>query len=292
MADNRRLFQVSSEQREELGRWAQSRALPAGEVFRARLVLAVADGTQLSGDRAETGRQCADCGEVEESFRAGRQATHGHSGGTGPNHPASAANAVRRQYALVLPQTGRGVADQQVHGAWPATIRNSSLKAVDIIGLYLNPPQHAAVFCVDEKTAIGAGSAGSGTAALSGPNRAARLRILPPWHAVAVCGAQGEDRPSGKQDGQTSRQRRFHRVSRGVDRQDQVGARDSHCARQSFRAQDPGGRRVLRRVPEGRFHFTPTYFSWLNQVGLWFAKIERDVIARGGFTSVADLRRK
>jgi transposase len=39
-------------------------------------------------------------------------------------------------------------------------------------------------------------------------------------------------------------------------------------------------------------HFTPTYSSWLNQVELWFAKIERDVIARGVFTSVPDLRRK
>jgi transposase len=39
-------------------------------------------------------------------------------------------------------------------------------------------------------------------------------------------------------------------------------------------------------------HFTPTYSSWLNQVGLWFAKIERDVIARGIFTSVPDLKRK
>jgi transposase len=36
-----------------------------------------------------------------------------------------------------------------------------------------------------------------------------------------------------------------------------------------------------------RFHFTPTYSSWLNQVELWFAKIQRDVIARGIFTSVA-----
>ena len=36
----------------------------------------------------------------------------------------------------------------------------------------------------------------------------------------------------------------------------------------------------------------PTYSSWLNQVELWFAKIERDCIARGIFTSVADLRRK
>jgi transposase len=39
-------------------------------------------------------------------------------------------------------------------------------------------------------------------------------------------------------------------------------------------------------------HYTPTYSSWLNQVELWFSKIERDVIARGVFTSVSDLKRK
>ena len=45
---------------------------------------------------------------------------------------------------------------------------------------------------------------------------------------------------------------------------------------------------------EGRvqFHFTPTSASWLNQVEIWFAKIEREVIARGIFTSVSDLARK
>jgi transposase len=40
------------------------------------------------------------------------------------------------------------------------------------------------------------------------------------------------------------------------------------------------------------FHFTPTYSSWLNQIEIWFSKIERDVIARGVFTSVKDLARK
>ncbi len=39
-------------------------------------------------------------------------------------------------------------------------------------------------------------------------------------------------------------------------------------------------------------HFTPTYSSWLNQVELWFGKIERDLLARGIFTSVPDLARK
>jgi len=51
-------------------------------------------------------------------------------------------------------------------------------------------------------------------------------------------------------------------------------------------------RDFLDTHPKVRFHFTPTYSSWLNQVEIWFDKIERDVIARGVFTSVTDLSRK
>ena len=51
-------------------------------------------------------------------------------------------------------------------------------------------------------------------------------------------------------------------------------------------------RDFLQRHPRVEFPFTPTYSSWLNQVELWFAKIEREVIARGIFTSVPDLARK
>jgi len=51
-------------------------------------------------------------------------------------------------------------------------------------------------------------------------------------------------------------------------------------------------RTFLLAHPNVRLHFTPTYSSWLNQVELWFSKIERDVLARGIFTSVADLARK
>ena len=50
-------------------------------------------------------------------------------------------------------------------------------------------------------------------------------------------------------------------------------------------------RTFLLAHPDERLHFTPTYSSWLNQVELWFSKIERD-LARGIFTSVADLVRK
>src|SRR5260370_38856575 len=45
MTDNRNLLKLIPEQREDLQRWAHSRTLPAGDVFRARLILALADGT-------------------------------------------------------------------------------------------------------------------------------------------------------------------------------------------------------------------------------------------------------
>ena len=48
----------------------------------------------------------------------------------------------------------------------------------------------------------------------------------------------------------------------------------------------------LERNPNVKLHFTPTYSSWLNQVEIWFSRLEREVIARGIFTSVNDLARK
>ena len=48
----------------------------------------------------------------------------------------------------------------------------------------------------------------------------------------------------------------------------------------------------LQQHPKVHLHFTPTYSSWLNQVECWFSKLQRNVIDRGIFTSVADLRRK
>ena len=41
-----------------------------------------------------------------------------------------------------------------------------------------------------------------------------------------------------------------------------------------------------------RIHYTPTYASWLNQIEIWFSKIQWDLIARGVFTSTKDLDRK
>src|SRR5260221_12137795 len=47
----------------------------------------------------------------------------------------------------------------------------------------------------------------------------------------------------------------------------------------------------LQAHPTVRIHYTPTYSSWLNQVEIWFSKIQRDVIPRGIFSSTTDLSR-
>jgi hypothetical protein len=64
-------------------------------------------------------------------------------------------------------------------------------------------------------------------------------------------------------------------------------------SRRELRREVPSSpfRRAAAR-PNVHFHFTPTYSSWLNQVEIWFSKVERDVIARGIFASVKDLARK
>jgi hypothetical protein len=80
VADNRKLLQVSSEQREELERWAQSRSLPAGDVFRARLILALADGQSYREIERRWGASAPTVSKwksrFEESGVAGLQARH------------------------------------------------------------------------------------------------------------------------------------------------------------------------------------------------------------------------
>ncbi len=44
MGQYRKLLALTKEERAEMTRWAQSGTLPAGDVFRARLILALADG--------------------------------------------------------------------------------------------------------------------------------------------------------------------------------------------------------------------------------------------------------
>jgi transposase len=166
-------------------------------------------------------------------------------------------------------------------------------KAADVIGLYVNPPDHAAVFAVDEKTAIQALDRLDPVLPLS-PGRTERHGFEYYRHGTLSLLA-ALDTQSGEVFGHTVPR---HTSAAFVDFLGDIVAtqpkrREIHVIADNLSTHKTQAvRTFLLDHPNVHLHFTPTYSSWLNQIELWFAKIERDLLARGIFTSVADLARK
>lgn len=166
-------------------------------------------------------------------------------------------------------------------------------KAADIIGLYMNPPQHAAVFSVDEKTAIQALDRKDPVLPLS-PGRAERHGFEYFRHGTLSLYAALNTR-TGEVLGKTAERHSSVEFVAFLNEivASQPRAKEIHVIADNLAAHKTDlVKDFLSKHPQLHMHFTPTYSSWLNQVELWFAKIERDVIARGVFTSVKDLAKK
>ena len=320
MIDNRKLLQLTPSQREELEGWAQSRSLPAGDVFRARLILTLSDGLSYREIERKLGASAPTVAlwkrRFEESGIAGLQGRHKGS------KPRAATPAIQ---ARVIRRVQEKPSDGSTHwscrklaaelGLSKSTVQRVlaqanlkphrlerymasndpqfESKAADIIGLYIHPPQHAAVFCVDEKSAIQALDRLDPVLPLS-PGRAERHGFEYYRHGTLSLYA-ALDVKTGKVQGKTAAR---HTSAEFVDFLTTLvgkarSAEEIHIVLDNLSAHKaPAVRDFLEANPKVRFHFTPTYSSWLNQIEIWFSKIERDVIARGVFTSVADLSRK
>src|ERR1700719_1269237 len=165
-------------------------------------------------------------------------------------------------------------------------------KAADIIGLYLNLPAHAAVFCVDEKTAIQALDRKDPVLPLS-PGRAERHGFEYFRHGTLSLYAAFNTK-TGEVLGKTAaRHTSAEFVAFLADIVvNQPRGKEIHVIADNLSAhKSQPVKNFLEAHRKVHLHFTPTYSSWLNQVELWFSKIERDVIARGVFTSLPDLKR-
>jgi transposase len=166
-------------------------------------------------------------------------------------------------------------------------------KAVDVIGLYLNPPQNAVVLCVDEKTAIQALDRTLPVLPLS-PGRAERHGFEYKRNGTLSLLA-ALDVHSGRVQGKTvDRHTSAEFVAFLEDlvahqREDQEihVVADNLSTHKTKRVAD-----FLENHPNVHMHFTPTHASWLNQIEIWFSKLKRNVLARGIFKSVKDLDRK
>jgi transposase len=184
------------------------------------------------------------------------------------------------------------------HGLQPHRVRTFKLsrdkqfveKLTDVVGLYLNPPDKALVFCVDEKSQIQAldrtqpglpmkrGRCGTmthdyvrhGTTTLF-----AALNVLD-GTVIGSC----FDR---------HRHEEFLKFLRQVDRQTPTGM-DLHLIVDNYAThKHPKVKNWIKRHKRFHLHFIPTSSSWLNLVERWFGEITRKQIRRGVFKSVEQL---
>jgi transposase len=173
---------LTADERAELEQITQSRTLPAGDVFRARLVLMLADGLPYRTIQERLDTTAPTISRWRDRFEK-----HRVVGLLEVRHPGQKPSVITPALqAKVLQLSRRKPNDSSTHwscrkmaqhlkiskdtvqriwhkaGLKPHRLQrymasddpDFERKAADIIGLYMNPPQHAAVFCVDEKSAI------------------------------------------------------------------------------------------------------------------------------------------
>jgi transposase len=288
---------LTEEQRSELSTWAASRTLPAGDVFRPRLILALAEGRTYTQIMASLGTTAPTISRWKQRFEeeglAGLEARHK---GSQPRVANAAVQAKIARKTQQKPTDGSThwscrkmaqalkLSKSTVQRMWAqARLKPHRLdrymvsndprfeeKAADIIGLYMNPPQHAAVFCVDEKTAIQALDRLDPVLPLS-PGRAERHGFeyyrhgtLSLYAALDVKTGQVHGMTAGEHTSQD-----FIAFLEGLVERTPTADKELHVVFDNLSAHKTKDvDRFLEEHPQVRFHFTPTYSSWLNQVEL------------------------
>ena len=164
-------------------------------------------------------------------------------------------------------------------------------KVRDIVGLYLHPPTHAAVFCVDEKPQIQALD---------------RTQPLLPMQPGQIERRTHDYKRHGTTtlfaalDAKTSEViTQFHQRHRSAQFREFLDLIDAHVPRRldvhiimdNYSTHKTALiRNWFAKRPRFHVHFTPTYGSWLSLVERWFAELTMKQIRRGAYRSVAQLK--
>ena len=164
-------------------------------------------------------------------------------------------------------------------------------KVVDIVGLYMNPPDNAVVLSVDEKTQIQALDRTQPMLPLK-PGQVERRTHDYKRHGVTNLYA-AFDILTGKVQGRITKR---HRAKEFLDFLKQIN-RSTKSLLELHIILDNSSTHTTEEVqswldnhPRFHLHFTPTSSSWLNAVERWFAQLERRCLYRGVFTSVPALQ--
>lgn len=163
-------------------------------------------------------------------------------------------------------------------------------KVRDIVGLYMNPPEHAVVFCVDEKSQIQALDRTQPLLPMR-PGQAERGTHDYKRHGTTSLFAALELKTS-RVIGQLHRRHRsqeFRQFLDVIEAQVPAGL-EVHIIVDNYGTHKTAIiRKWFAKRPRFHVHFTPTYGSWINLVERWFAELTNQRIRRGVFRSVKDL---
>lgn len=197
-----------------------------------------------------------------------------------------------------------GISDTTVQRIWkqynlkPHLIKTFKLskdkrfveKLYDIVGLYLNPPDKALVFCVDEKSQIQALERTQPLFPMR-PGIPARQTHDYTRHGTTTLFA-ALNMLDGTVIGDCMPHHRHQEFIRFLQTIDTKTPRnlDLHLIVDNYGThKHPRVQRWLKRHPRFFLHFTPTSSSWLNMVERWFGEITRKRIRRGSFKNVKEL---
>jgi len=163
-------------------------------------------------------------------------------------------------------------------------------KVRDIVGLYMNPPEHALVFCVDEKSQIQALDRTQPLLPLR-PGQVERGTHDYKRHGTTSLFAALELKTS-RVIGQLHRRHRSREFRHFLDViESQVPAElEVHIIADNYGTHKTATiRNWFAKRPKFHIHYTPTYGSWINLVERWFAELTNKRIRRGVFRSVKEL---
>jgi len=213
------------------------------------------------------------------------------------------AEATHWTAAMMAKETGISVSSVQriwrAHGLEPHRVRQFKLstdphfvdKLRDVVGLYVDPPAHAIVLSVDEKSQIQAldrtqpglplkkGRAGTMTHDYKRHGTTTLFAALNVLDGTVI-----------GRNMQRHRHQEFIRFLNAIEAQVPIG-KVVHVVLDNYAAhKHPKVRQWLGRHPRFTFHFVPTSCSWLNAVEGFFAKLSRRRLKRGVFRSVHELQ--
>ena len=163
-------------------------------------------------------------------------------------------------------------------------------KVRDIVGLYLNPPHHAMVLCVDEKSQIQALSRSQPILPML-PGQVERRTHDYKRHGTTSLFA-ALDIATGSVIGRCWPRHRAIEFRKFLNQIDRVVPVDLtvHLVLDNYATHKTKEIRAwFLRHPRYQLHFTPTHSSWLNQVERWFALLSQRQIKRGSHYSVQEL---